>query len=100
MGGGVIGNNKVWGFKFVVVNDNSYFYARISRENNFFGSGSLVYVHLSYNYYEIGFCSIDSLIVYGFEYFIYISLIVYVYDYQIGSKGGNIYPTCEQNASQ
>ena len=43
------------------------FFGRIGRENIFFGGG-LVYVHLSYNYYEIGFCSKGLLIAYGLGY--------------------------------
>ena len=54
-GGRVIGNNYVGDFKFVVVNYKSYFFGRISSEN-FFWIRFLVNVHLSYNYYEIGFC--------------------------------------------
>ena len=33
----------------------------------FSGQGFLIYVHLSYNFYEIGFCSKGLLIVYWFR---------------------------------
>ena len=37
----------------------------IQQGKHFFGKGSLIYVHLSYNYYKIGFCSQGLLVVYG-----------------------------------
>ena len=45
-------------FKFVVVKDKSYFVGWIGRENIFW-IRFLIYVHISYNYSEIGFWSID-----------------------------------------
>ena len=68
-GGRVIGNNKVGGFKFVVINCKSYFFARISR--TFLISFFEIYVHLSYYYHEIGFGSKGLLVVYGLGYCLY-----------------------------
>ena len=62
-GGGVIGNNLIGRFKFLVVNDKSYFFGRIG--GDIFGIRFLVYIHLPYDYYKIGFCSIGLLIVYS-----------------------------------
>ena len=61
--------------KFVVVNDKSYFFGKIGRENIFLYKVVSVYVHLSHNYHEIGFWSIDLLIVYGIAYVILFSFI-------------------------
>ena len=48
----------------------SYFFGRIGRENIFLKS-FLIYVHLSYDNYETGFCSKDLLIIYGLGWCLY-----------------------------
>ena len=54
--GSIIRNNDDGGFKFVVVYGKSNFFGRVGRENIFW----IMFFNmcLSYNYYEIGFCSI------------------------------------------
>ena len=52
--------------------------------NKFF----LVYVHLSYNYYEIGFCSKGLLIVYGLGYYVMFSFINEMFNFSINDVVG------------